>query len=147
MTEWLEIGRIVAPQGLRGEVRIYPNSDFPERFIQPGKRWLRRSPAAEPETIELLAGRLVAGKDLYVVKLAGIGDRQQAEALRNAVLMVPASDRLPLEPGEFHVADLIGLRVIDQASQAAVGTIVNLFSAGHDLLEVALSESVDVRRF
>ncbi|HEY9659223.1 MAG TPA: ribosome maturation factor RimM, partial [Allocoleopsis sp.] len=37
---WLEIGKIVGVQGLKGEVRIYPNSDFPERFEQPGKRWL-----------------------------------------------------------------------------------------------------------
>jgi 16S rRNA processing protein RimM len=29
---WLEIGTIVAPQGLKGELRVYPNSDFPERF-------------------------------------------------------------------------------------------------------------------
>ncbi|NJK53375.1 MAG: ribosome maturation factor RimM, partial [Leptolyngbyaceae cyanobacterium SU_3_3] len=34
---FLTIGKIVAAQGLRGEVRLYPDSDFPERFEQPGK--------------------------------------------------------------------------------------------------------------
>lgn len=35
MSEWIEIGTIVAAHGLTGEVRVYPNSDFPERFIEP----------------------------------------------------------------------------------------------------------------
>jgi len=35
-------GTITAPQGLDGEVRVYSNSDFPERFEQPGQRWLQR---------------------------------------------------------------------------------------------------------
>ncbi|PSO69461.1 MAG: ribosome maturation factor RimM, partial [Cyanobacteria bacterium QS_1_48_34] len=37
--KWLEIGTIVAPQGLEGELRVYPTTDFPERFEQPGVRW------------------------------------------------------------------------------------------------------------
>ena len=39
--EWIEIGTIVAPQGLHGELRVYPDSDFPERFLVPGTRWLK----------------------------------------------------------------------------------------------------------
>ena len=37
VTDWIEVGRIVAPQGLKGEVRVYPSSDFPERFFGTGK--------------------------------------------------------------------------------------------------------------
>ena len=40
LDDWLEIGKIVSPQGLTGELRVYPNTDFPERFEEPGKRWL-----------------------------------------------------------------------------------------------------------
>ncbi|MGB3200994.1 MAG: ribosome maturation factor RimM, partial [Nodosilinea sp.] len=40
--DWVEIGRIVAPQGVKGEVRVYPSTDFPERFLEPGDRWLKR---------------------------------------------------------------------------------------------------------
>ena len=32
LDDWIEIGKIVAPQGLDGEVRVYPDTDFPERF-------------------------------------------------------------------------------------------------------------------
>lgn len=136
--DWLGIGKIVAPQGVKGEVRIYPDSDFPARFQEPGQRWLLRPEALEPEPVELLAGRYLAGKGLYVIQLAGVADRSQAEALRGALLLVPQSDRPPLEPGEFHILDLIGLEVFDQATQKRVGAVVRIVSAGNDLLEVEL---------
>ena len=39
--DWLIVGRFVGAQGLRGELRVNPASDFPERFTSPGSRWLR----------------------------------------------------------------------------------------------------------
>ncbi|PMB09463.1 ribosome maturation factor RimM, partial [Fischerella thermalis CCMEE 5328] len=75
LENWIEIGTIVAPQGLRGEMRVYPDSDFPERFEVPGKRWLLRAGETEPQEVELLTGRIIEGKNLYVVKLAGVDDR------------------------------------------------------------------------
>jgi 16S rRNA processing protein RimM len=138
-SDWLEVGRIVAAQGLKGEVRIYPDSDFPERFEQPGKRWLLHPGATEPEPIELISGRYLANKGLYVVTFAGITNRDQAEALRDCRLLVPETDRPPLEDGEFHVADLLGLEVFDQTTQTQIGTVTDVISAGNDLLEVTLT--------
>ena len=138
---WLEIGTIVSPQGLKGEVRVYPSSDFPERFIQPGRRWLLTPGASEPQPIELLQGRYLEGKGLYVLLLQGINTREQAESLRNSQLLAPESDRLPLEPDEFHVADLVGLTVIVQSTQTPIGKVVGVYQAGNDLLEVELEQS------
>ena len=137
--DWLSIGRIVGPHGLNGEVRVYPDSDFPERFEQPGDRWLLKSGSSQPKSIKLLKGRFQEGKGLYVLKLAGINYRDQAEALRDAQLLVAIDDRLPLEPGEFHVSDLMGLAVILQATGEQIGTVVDVYRAGNDLLEVALA--------
>ncbi|MGF1988625.1 MAG: ribosome maturation factor RimM [Nostoc sp. ZfuVER08] len=139
--DWLEIGKIVAPQGLSGELRVYPDSDFPERFQVPGKRWLLRPGEREPQPIELLAGRYIEGKNLYVIKLAGVENRNQAEELRGCKLMVPASDRPELGEDEYHVLDLIGLEVFMQASGELVGTVVDIIPAGNDLLEVKLHSS------
>jgi 16S rRNA processing protein RimM len=143
-TDYLEIGKIVTAHGLRGEVRVYPNSDFPERFEEPGTRWLLRPNKSEPEAIELLHGRFLDGKGLYVVQLQGIHDRDAAEALRGCKLLVPESDRPQLEEGEFHVADLIGLAVYDQATQELIGTVQNLIPAGNDLLQVGRSQGQPV---
>jgi 16S rRNA processing protein RimM len=141
LDNWLEIGKIVAPQGLSGELRVYPVSDFPERFEVPGKRWLLRSGDTEPQPIELLTGRYISNKNLYVIKLAGVENCDQAEALRGCTLMVPASDRPQLGEDEYHVLDLIGLEVFMQASGELVGTVVDIIPAGNDLLEVKLHPS------
>lgn len=138
--DWLEIGTIVAPQGLDGEVRVYPDSDFPERFEEPGKRWLLCPNQTEPQPIELLGGRYMPGKGLYVVELAGVEDRNQAEALRGCRLLVPESDRPDLGEDEYHVLDLIGLEIFNQLTGEILGTVVNVIPAGNDLLEVKLSD-------
>ncbi|MGG6239246.1 ribosome maturation factor RimM [Nodosilinea sp. AN01ver1] len=134
--EWVEIGRIVAPQGVKGEVRVYPSSDFPERFLEPGDRWLKRPRSLTPEPVKLVRGRYIDGKGLYVVQLAGVDSREMAEALRDAVLLVAAGDRPSLDDDEFYVADLVGLRVIVQATGQDIGTVSEVFAAGNDLIEV-----------
>ncbi|MBW4558912.1 MAG: ribosome maturation factor RimM [Trichormus sp. ATA11-4-KO1] len=138
--EWLEIGKIVAPQGLSGELRVYPQSDFPERFEVPGKRWLWRPGEREPQPVELLGGRYIEGKNLYVIELAGVENRNQAEELRGCKLMVPTSDRPQLGEDEYHVIDLIGVEVFMQETGELVGTVVDVIPAGNDLLEVQLHQ-------
>jgi 16S rRNA processing protein RimM len=136
MSEWIEIGTIVAAQGLDGEVRIYPDSDFPERFIEPGKRWLLHPNKTEPEPIEFLGGRYIPGKGLYAVEVEGVEDRDSAEALRGCKLFVEKSDRPYLEPDEFYVQDLLGMEVFNQLTGQVLGKVTNIIPAGNDLLEV-----------
>jgi 16S rRNA processing protein RimM len=137
---WMEIGTIVAPQGLKGEVRVYPHSDFPERFEVAGERWLYGADRLEPKSVQLQRGYYIPGKDLYVVKLAAIDSRLQAESLRGQMLIVPVADRLELAAGEYHVADLIDLPVFLQATGEQVGVVVDLVSAGQDLLVVKTAD-------
>ena len=138
--DWIEIGTIVAPQGLRGEMRVYPDSDFPERFLEPGIRWLQHPDTEEITEIELLGGRYLPGKNLYVIAIEGVEYRDQAEALRNYKLLVKNSDRPELEADEYHVADLINLEVFNQQTGEKIGVVTNLFYAGNDLLEVTLDQ-------
>ena len=75
-------------------------------------------------------------KKLYVIKLQGVENRSQAEELRGCKLMVPASERPTLGEDEYHVLDLIGIPVYLQSTGNLIGTVVDVLSAGHDLLEV-----------
>lgn len=142
--EWLEIGKIVSPQGLQGEMRVYPTSDFPDRFEKPGKRWLQAPNSSTLQETELLRGRYIPGKNLYVVRLAGVDNRDRAEALRDCKLFVMASDRPKLEEDEYHIRDLIGLDVIDRNTGNSIGEIISILVAGNDLLEVKLHATVPV---
>ncbi|MGB3651389.1 MAG: ribosome maturation factor RimM [Rivularia sp. (in: cyanobacteria)] len=140
MDDWLEIGKIVSPQGMKGEMRVYPQTDFPERFEVAGKRWLLHPNATEPEEVELVKGRFLEGKNLYVIQLAGVNYRDRAEELRGCKLLVPQSDRPSLGEDEYHLMDLVGLPVFMQDGGELIGTVVDLINAGNDLLEVRLVE-------
>ncbi len=134
---WLVIGEIVAPQGLRGEVRVNPSSDFPERFLQPGNRWLQRNDE-KPKQIKLQYGRKIPGKSIYVISFDGIKDRNSAECLVGKKLLVKSTQKPSLKKGEFHLLELLGVKVKLSHQENEIGVITNLTHAGNDLLEVRL---------
>ena len=133
--DWLPVGKVVGVQGLKGELRINPASEFPERFTEPGSRWLKARGSA-PKEVDLRSGRQLPGKNVFVVRLAGIDDREAAEALIGQTLMVPADDRPELEEGEFHLLDLVGLEARLSPRGDSIGTVSDLISGGNELLEI-----------
>ena len=126
-------------QGLQGELRVNPASDFPERFTAPGPRWLRSRKGGEPTEIQLKKGRQLPGKSLFVVRFEGVDKRSAAEALVGSELLVSADDRPELAEGEFHLLDS-GFEAQLAADGPAVGTVSDLISGGNDRLEITTSE-------
>ena len=133
--DWLAVGTVVGAQGLRGELRVNPASEFPERFTTPGTRWLQAR-GGEPRAVELSSGRQLPGKQLFVVRFEGVNDRSAAEALVGQTLLVRADDRPELEEGEYHLLDLVGLEARLSAEGEAIGTVSDLISGGNELLEI-----------
>ena len=138
--DWLSVGKIVGVQGLQGELRINPASDFPERFTAPGPRWLRSNRGGDPAEIQLKKGRQLPGKSIFVVRFDGVDNRSAAEALVGQELLVPANDRPELAEGEFHLLDLVGLEARLTANGSAIGTVSDLISGGNDLLEITAKD-------
>jgi len=105
--EYIAIGRILKPQGNRGEVKILPLTDFPERFATMDKIRLDLDGRLETRSIEKVSshGRFI------VMKLSGIDDMNAALLLRNAILKVTRQELVPLPDGEYYVFDLVGLNV------------------------------------
>ena len=141
--DWLRVGRIVAPQGLNGRLRVNPSTDFPERFTDPGIRWIQKG-LDNPREIKLLNGKKLPGKSIYVVSLEGITNRILAESIIGEELLVPASHRPILATDEFHLLDLIGLEVRLNTSGPSIGKVTDLTKAGNDLLEIQLNEGKTV---
>ena len=133
--EWLTVGRLVGAQGLKGDLKVNPSSDFPERFTTPGPRWVRAK-GGETQELQLIRGRQLPGRSLYVIHFEGVDNRDSAEALIGGELLVSAHDRPPLNDGEFHLLDLVGLSVRLEVQGPAIGTVTDLISAGNDLLEI-----------
>lgn len=137
---WLSVGHLVGAQGLRGDVKINPRSDFPERFTTPGQRWLSHPRGEEPMAVKLLRGRQLPGKKVFVVHFDGVDTREGAEALVGRELLVQADDRPELDEGEFHRMDLVGLEVRLDEDTETIGTVTDLISGGNDLLEIHLKD-------
>ncbi len=106
--EWVELGRIGAPYGVRGWVHVHSYTDPPEGLLG-FRRWSVQASRGERRDCELLDGR-PQGRGL-VVKLAGVDDREQAVALRGGSVQVQRAQLPPTREREFYQADLIGLAV------------------------------------
>jgi 16S rRNA processing protein RimM len=131
-TERIEIGKIVAPVGLRGEVKIYPYSENAERFA-PGAEL-----SVDGTLMSIEGSRFV--KSLPIVKLAGVESRDEAEALRGLPLFTDALTLAPLPEGEWYVRDLIGCDVLDEAGEC-LGMIADVRQNGaQDLYEIATQD-------
>jgi 16S rRNA processing protein RimM len=148
--EWVEVGVVGPPHGVRGEMKVQPLTDFPEeRLGEPGPRWLRapasrvgRRDAAPPQEMELEWGRssVFKGRQVWLVKLEGVDCPEDVGPLRGHTLLIPAAQRAPLEDAdEFYVQDLVGLAV-SLAGGQAVGVVVDLFdgTGTHDVLRIQL---------
>tara|TARA_B100000945_G_scaffold96209_1_gene75182 strand:+ start:743 stop:1273 length:531 start_codon:yes stop_codon:yes gene_type:complete len=141
--KWMSIGEIVAPQGLRGDIRIKPSSDFPERFTKPGKRWIQKNNEL-PTEIKLKKGTLVPGKSIYVISIDGISNRSSAEEIIGWKLVIPVDSRPILSKDEYHYFDLIGLEVRKGPKKTLIGYVTDLIKGGNDLLEIELDEGKKV---
>lgn len=124
------LGRIVGAHGIRGEVIIHSYAAVAEDIGAYGAL----SDKSGTRTFKL-SGVRAAAKGV-IARVAGVADRNAAESLKGTELYVPR-DKLP-EPkdGEFYVADLIGMTVVD-ADGTAIGTVVDApdYGAG-SLLEI-----------
>ena len=107
---YLAIGRIIAPHGIRGEVKVEVLTDFPERF-KPGTHVFLGAGTEDPEArpAKIVAGRPHKGG--FLVKLDTVPDRNAAELVRNRYLLIPAADAMPLGEHENYLHDLMGLQV------------------------------------
>ncbi|MEO0852725.1 MAG: ribosome maturation factor RimM [Cyanobacteria bacterium J06648_11] len=136
--EWITVGKVVGAHGLKGALRILSLSDFPERFTDPGDRWLRPAQPqnSAPVPVKLRSGEQQPGKNIFRVRFESIRDRTEAETWVGAFLVVPAGNRLPLDDGEYHVSDLVGMAVFECETGRSLGIVQDILPSGHDLLEI-----------
>jgi 16S rRNA processing protein RimM len=140
----LVVGRVVKAHGISGEVVVDVRTDDPEsRFAQGSS--LRGKPRGEaPERVYTVEAARPHGGRL-LVRLAGVADRESADALRGTVFVVDSEDLPPItEPDEFYDHQLEGLRV-HTTSGRDVGTVAEvLHTAAGELLSVRTADGAEV---
>jgi 16S rRNA processing protein RimM len=123
-TEWATIGKIVAPFGIHGELKVQPSTDIPDRFVTLEAVYL--SPRYHLSTIEAVRPYK---EDMLLIKFQGIDDVTAAEALCNSELCVPLSALPELPSGCYYQHDIVGLQVL-KLDGNLVGVVEEIMSTG-----------------
>lgn len=130
LDDTVEVGRVHAAHGVRGEVSVEPYSEVEGRFA-PGARMLALRPhlGAEPVVVETIRPH----KGRLLIRFDGVADRDAAEALRGAVLEVPR-EAVPAPPeGTWYYFQLVGCRCHD-AREGDLGEVVDVVEDGGGVL-------------
>ena len=106
----IEIGLVTRPHGITGEVRVQVPREYVTALLSVRRVYLRFADQPVPRACKVEARR--PHQDVILYKLEGIATRNDAEALRGAIMLVRAKDLPALEPGRYYPHELIGLRVV-----------------------------------
>jgi 16S rRNA processing protein RimM len=133
MEDLMLIGRIVAPFGVRGQVKLKSETDRPEHV---GRRI--RTVFVGSERASLTITKAFEHKPgLLILSLQGVDTREAADELRGAEVYIRESEAAPLAEGEYFVHQLYQLKVLT-VEGAEVGTVRDVMSTGaSDILIVA----------
>ena len=126
------MGRIAAPFGVKGWVKVQPFSEDPGALMDFESWRVGRGKQHAHYSVEAIQEH----GNALVAKLAGIDDRDAAYALRGQEISVARSELPAPEEDEFYWSDLIGLTVINREG-VELGKVANLMETGaHDVLVV-----------
>ena len=137
--EWLVVGLITSCHGIKGQLKVKSLSDFEERFLKPGMRWLQKE-NEPPQKIELTAGFKQPGKETFIIKFQGINTRNHAEKIKKYKILVKTNKLPELKKEEFHLLELMNLQVktLENNELKIIGKVINLENEKNNLLVIEL---------
>ena len=124
MEQFLQVGVITSTHGLKGEVKVFPTTDDPMRFKQ-----LKEILEGKRERLNLTVESVKFFKQFVILKFKGIDHINDVEIYLKCPLLVTRENAVPLEEGEYFIADLIGLRVVTDAGEE-FGVLTDVLQTG-----------------
>ena len=140
--EWLVVGLITSCHGINGQVKVKSLSDFEERFLKPGVRWLQKEDES-PTKIELTSGYKQPGKENFILRFQGISTRNRAEELKKFKILVKSNELPELKKEEFHLLELVNMpvKIFQNKELKVIGKVINLENEKNNLIVVELFEN------
>lgn len=125
-SDLVAIGRIVKPQGRKGEVAVLPFSDRPDRFAG-----LRRVYVPTPDggSREVGVASAWPHKGRFVLKLEGVDSIDAAEEYRGLEIRIGEEELAPLPAGSYYHHQLRGLKVEDPSGRS-LGVAAEILETG-----------------
>lgn len=136
MESRLQVGIISTTHGLRGEVKVFPTTDDPARF----KRLKTVLLDTGREELTLEVEGLKFFKQMVILKFKGLDDISQVEKYRGKGLYVTRENAVKLKKDEYFIADLIGLRVLNEDG-SPLGELQEVIETGaNDVYQIRMTD-------
>ena len=126
MEDYLRIGVLSSPHGVKGEISVYPTSEDLDRYSELENAYFLMNGEMKPVKVTGCKYK----KNMPVLKFEGYDDRNAIEPLRGTELYVDREEAIPLEEGEYFLADVIGFKVISDGNE--IGVIEDYFENAAD---------------
>lgn len=123
--KYITVGKIVNTRGHRGEVRMMPLTDFPERFTGIKSILVETDGRVERRDVE----RTYPHGKFIIFKFKSVDDMNTAERLKNAQLLVTRDELTPLPEGSYYIFDIVGLDVFTSAGNH-LGKVKDVIQTG-----------------
>ncbi|MBP2644759.1 MAG: rimM [Firmicutes bacterium] len=131
-TNLITIGKIVAPHGVRGDVRVIALTDFPERFQTMKEVLLDDGRKLALQTVKY-------HQKFVILKFRGVDNRNLVEGLKGKLIQVSRDELVELPEGQYYTFAIIGLAVYDETG-LYLGTVTDVLVTGSNDVYVAEKE-------
>mgnify|MGYP000190452590 FL=1 len=128
MVDYLRVGVITPPHGLRGDVKVFPTTDDVNRFKKLKKAYIDTGKEKMPVTVE--QARFF--KNMVILKFKEMNRIEDCEPFRNKDILITRDQAVKLNPDENFIADLIGLKVLTDEGEE--------FGTVKDILQTAAND-------
>ena len=125
LLDYLSVGYVLKPQGLKGEIKVEPLTDYAERFDELDTLYLKTG--KQYSQLKIVSARYMG--DFAYLRFAGIHGIDEAEELRGQYLWIPRNMARILPDDACFIADIIGCEVCTQEGQV-LGQVESIISTG-----------------
>ena len=136
MEERLQVGVIASTHGVRGEVKVFPTTDDVRRFKKLKEVIL--DTGKENRILEIEQVKFF--KQFAILKFKGIDTLDEVEKYRKKSLYVTRENAVRLNKDEYFIADLIGLKVLDEAGEALGGLEDVIETGANDVYQIKMND-------
>ena len=125
MEDLLKVGVITTTHGVRGEVKVYPTTDEPERFLD--LDYVLLDTGKELRRLDIKNVRFF--KNLVILKFDGLDNINDIEKYKGRDLWIPREEAQELAEDEYYIADLLGMKVLLEDG-TEFGTLKDVMETG-----------------
>lgn len=143
MIKYFRVGFIANTHGIKGDAKVYPTTEDKNRFKDLKEVYVKDNETLIPLTIT----KVSMMKDMVLLHFEGIDDINDLLKYKGKDLFIDRKDAIPLEEGEFYIADMIGAKVYADNygdPNEVFGTVKDIFPTGANMVMTVLHDKKEV---